>query len=113
MASKAQKIPGADHPITVTPNPQRVVVKIARQVVADTRNALTLQEASYGPVQYVPRSDVDMSRLERSRTPSALSRATARITAPSGAGQMSRGPTRSLTKQSRQSRIIWRFIPIV
>ncbi|MGC2031830.1 MAG: DUF427 domain-containing protein [Steroidobacteraceae bacterium] len=66
MASKAQKIPGADHPITVTPNPQRVVVKIARQVVADTRNALTLQEASYGPVQYVPRSDVDMSRLERS-----------------------------------------------
>jgi len=66
MASKARKIPGADHPITVTANPQRVVVKIAGQVVADTRNALTLREASYGPVQYVPRSDVDMSRLERS-----------------------------------------------
>jgi uncharacterized protein (DUF427 family) len=53
-------------PITITPNPQRLVVKIAGQIVADTRNALTLVEASYGPVQYIPRSDVDMSTLERS-----------------------------------------------
>jgi uncharacterized protein (DUF427 family) len=66
MASKTRKIPGPDHPITITPNPQQVIVKIAGQVVADTRNALILKEATYGPVQYIPRSDVDMSKLTRS-----------------------------------------------
>lgn len=59
------KIPGPDHPITVTPNARRVVVKIAGRVVADTRNALTLKEASYPAVQYIPRRDVDMTLLER------------------------------------------------
>jgi uncharacterized protein (DUF427 family) len=66
MASKTRKIPGPDHPIAITPNPQQVIVKIAGQVVADTRNALTLKEATYGPVQYIPRNDVDMSKLTRS-----------------------------------------------
>ena len=66
MASKVRKIPGSDHPIGITPNPNRVVVKIAGLVVADTRDALTLQEANYPPVQYVPRNDVDMSQLARS-----------------------------------------------
>jgi uncharacterized protein (DUF427 family) len=65
-ASKARKIPGPGHPIIITPNPERVIVKIAGQVVADTRDALTLKEATYGPVEYIPRSDVDMSKLQRS-----------------------------------------------
>jgi len=66
MATKAQRSPGPDHPIGITPNPNRVVVKIAGLVVADTHRALTLQEASYPPVQYIPRSDVDLSQLARS-----------------------------------------------
>ncbi|MBW8728358.1 MAG: DUF427 domain-containing protein, partial [Inquilinus limosus] len=57
--------PGPDHPITVTPNPARVVVTVAGKVVADSRNALTLREASYPPVQYIPRKDVDMAALQR------------------------------------------------
>ncbi|QRF59872.1 DUF427 domain-containing protein [Variovorax paradoxus] len=60
------KIPGPDHPITVAPNPARVVVTLAGHTVADTRAALTLREASYPAVQYIPRADVDMSLLERS-----------------------------------------------
>jgi uncharacterized protein (DUF427 family) len=32
----------------------------------NTRNALTLREASYPPVQYIPGEDVDFSKLERS-----------------------------------------------
>jgi uncharacterized protein (DUF427 family) len=64
-ASKAIKVPGPDHPITIEPNPNRVVVKVAGRVVAETRDALTLREASYAPVQYIPRKDVDMSLLER------------------------------------------------
>lgn len=60
------KIPGPDHPITVAPNPARVVVTLGGRTVADTRAALTLREASYPAVQYIPRADVDMSLLERS-----------------------------------------------
>jgi len=65
MSEKPRKIPGPDHPITVTPNPGRVVVTVAGKVVADSRNALTLREASYPAVQYIPRQDVDMAALRR------------------------------------------------
>jgi uncharacterized protein (DUF427 family) len=33
-------------------------------VIADTRNALTLREADYPAVQYIPREDVDLTQLE-------------------------------------------------
>jgi uncharacterized protein (DUF427 family) len=55
----------ADHPITIEHNPNRVVVTVAGRVVADTRDALILREASYPAVHYVPRNDVDMALLER------------------------------------------------
>jgi uncharacterized protein (DUF427 family) len=59
------KIPGPDHPITIEPNPRRVRVRFGGRVVADTRHALTLREADYPPVQYIPRADVDMALLQR------------------------------------------------
>lgn len=65
MTAKAIKIPGPDHPITVDHNPSRVVVTLAGHTIADSRNVLTLREASYPPVHYIPRKDVDMSLLER------------------------------------------------
>jgi uncharacterized protein (DUF427 family) len=65
MTSRSVKTPGPDHPITITPTQRRVVVTVGGRVVADSRNALTLQEASYPAVQYVPRADVDLSLLER------------------------------------------------
>jgi uncharacterized protein (DUF427 family) len=61
---KPIKQPGPDHPITIEANPARVVVSIAGRVLADTQNALTLREAGYRPVQYIPLSDVDVSLLE-------------------------------------------------
>ena len=54
-----------NHPITISPTAHRVRVIFAGRIVADTTKALTLKEASYRPVQYVPRSDVDMSMLTR------------------------------------------------
>ncbi len=66
MADKAIKIPGPDHPITIEANPARVVVTLGGKVIADTREALTLREAAYPAVQYIPRRDVDMAALTRS-----------------------------------------------
>jgi uncharacterized protein (DUF427 family) len=65
MKEKQIKIPGPDHPISIQPNPDRVAVSVAGRVVADTGNALTLREADYPAVQYIPRKDVDFSQLER------------------------------------------------
>jgi len=62
---KQIKIPGPDHPISIQRNPARVVVSVAGRVIAETRNALTLRESDYSPVQYIPREDVDLSQLKR------------------------------------------------
>ena len=65
MKEKQIKLPGPDHPISIERNPARVVVSVADHVVADTRNALTLREADYSPVQYIPLEDVDFSQLKQ------------------------------------------------
>lgn len=65
MTDKAIRIPGPDHPITITRAPSRIVVSLGGNTIADSHDVLTLQEASYPPVYYIPRKDVDMSRLER------------------------------------------------
>jgi uncharacterized protein (DUF427 family) len=54
-----------DHPVTITAVPGRVRVTFAGHVVADTTRALSLAEASYAPVMYVPPQDVDFAILER------------------------------------------------
>ena len=59
------KEPGPDHPITVTENPHRIRVVLGGFIVAETTKALTLQEATLPPVQYIPRSDVHMDLLDR------------------------------------------------
>jgi len=66
MTDKPIKVPGPDHPITIEANSSRVVVTVAGKVIADTREALTLREAAYPAVQYIPRRDVDMAALTRS-----------------------------------------------
>jgi uncharacterized protein (DUF427 family) len=65
-ATRSVKVPGPDHPITIEHNASRVVVRLAGQVIADTRDALTLREARYPAALYIPRKDVNMTLLERS-----------------------------------------------
>ncbi len=65
MKEKPVKLPGPEHPISIELNRARVVVSVAGRVIADTRKALTLHEAAYPPVQYIPIEDVDFSQLER------------------------------------------------
>ena len=59
------KIPGPDHPITITENPKRVRALYQGHVIAETDHALALKEASYPVVQYFPREDVEMAVLSR------------------------------------------------
>jgi uncharacterized protein (DUF427 family) len=67
MTNKQMKLPGPDHPISIEKSRSRVVVTVGGKVIADTHDALTLREASYPAVQYVPRRDVDMAALSRSQ----------------------------------------------
>ncbi len=60
------KIPDASHAIRIVPGASPIVVTVAGKVIADTARALVLSEASYPPVLYIPRRDVDMALLTRS-----------------------------------------------
>ncbi|HEY3703710.1 MAG TPA: DUF427 domain-containing protein [Terracidiphilus sp.] len=65
IKSKEIKIPGPDHPITISPAEGKVRVTVAGRIVAESTRALQLEEKGYPPVYYVPREDADMSLLVR------------------------------------------------
>jgi uncharacterized protein (DUF427 family) len=66
MSDRAVLIPGPDHPITIEKEGGHILVKIGETVLADTRAALTLREARYPAILYIPREDVAMEHLVRS-----------------------------------------------
>ncbi|MHA6759413.1 DUF427 domain-containing protein [Streptacidiphilus sp. PAMC 29251] len=68
MTTREPKPPGPDHPITIAPTGVRVVARVGAHVIADTSSALTLREADYPPVQYIPIGDVDPALLAPSAT---------------------------------------------
>jgi uncharacterized protein (DUF427 family) len=51
--------------IVTRPAGARVRVTFHGEVIADTRDAVALEEGSYPVVYYIPRKDVRMDRLER------------------------------------------------
>jgi uncharacterized protein (DUF427 family) len=65
-STRPMKFPGPDHTIVIESNADRIVVTVAKQVIADTRAALNLSEAGYPSMFYIPRSDVNMALLARS-----------------------------------------------
>lgn len=67
--TREMKTPGAEHPISLTPVPNRVVVRTPQgSVLADTTAALAMQEAGYPVVHYVPLADVDQPLLQPTET---------------------------------------------
>ena len=68
MTERVVLEPTAEHPITVTPTGRHVVVRVNGEVVAETDDALTLQESTYPAVQYLPLADVAPASLQRSDT---------------------------------------------
>ena len=63
--TRAVKVPDATHPITIRPTGSHVTVSVGGVKVAESDNALSLAEASYPVVQYIPIADVDQSLLVR------------------------------------------------
>ncbi len=68
MSPREAKQPTAEHPITIEPTAGRVRVRVNGEVVADTRSALGLREATYPVVHYIPLADVDPQVLTRTGT---------------------------------------------
>ena len=64
MTDKPILQPGADHPITVEPDPNRVTVTRNGHTIASSERVLTLREAAYPAAQYIPFEDVDASLLQ-------------------------------------------------
>ena len=62
---KEIKIPGPDHPITISPAEGKVRVTVAGKIVAESARTLRLEEKGYQPVYYLPRDDADMSLMVR------------------------------------------------
>ena len=62
---KEIKFPGPDHPITISPIEGKVRAMVAGTIVAESTQALRLEEKGYPPVYYLPRNDTDMSLLVR------------------------------------------------
>ena len=54
-----------DHRIETRPAGVRVRVSFNGEVIADSRDAILLEESRYPPVYYLPRKDVKMDRLRR------------------------------------------------
>ena len=63
--TRAVKVPDATHPITIRPTGSHVTVSVGGVKVAESDSALSLAEASYPVVQYIPVADVDESLLVR------------------------------------------------
>ena len=61
------RIPGSDHPITISPTEGTVRVTVTGTIVAESTRALRLEEKGYPPVYYLPRDDADMSLLVRTK----------------------------------------------
>lgn len=68
MSNRPVLEPTAAHPITVEPTGKHVTVRVNGELIAETDDALTLQESTYPAVQYIPLSAVVAARLKPSDT---------------------------------------------
>ena len=63
--TKEVRTPGRDHPISITDAGATVRVRVKGRGIAESSQALRLEEKEYPPVYYIPREDADMSLLVR------------------------------------------------
>jgi uncharacterized protein (DUF427 family) len=68
MSARPVLQPSPQHPITIEPTARHVTVRVNGEVIADTDNALTLQESTYDAVTYIPFADVNRDLLQPTAT---------------------------------------------
>jgi uncharacterized protein (DUF427 family) len=68
MSDREVREPGAEHPLDIAPTRKRVTVHVNGEMVADTFQALTVREANYPEVQYIPFEDLVDQMLVRTDT---------------------------------------------
>jgi len=110
------KVPDEDHPITIHADTARVVARVGGTVIADTDAALTLCEAGYSPVHYIPLDDAVAGTLRTSRTrsycPYKGDASTTTSCYPTGPNSVTPpGPTRIRSRPWMPSPAAWRFTP--
>lgn len=66
MSDRPVKIPDASHPIHIEAADAEIQVSANGDLLARSRYAILLTEASYPTVAYIPRADAVMEKLERS-----------------------------------------------
>ena len=112
---KEIRIPGPDHPITISPAVGKLRVTVAGRIVAESPQALCLEEKGYPPVYYLPRNDAEMSLLVRTThyTYCPYKGDCSYYSIPIGGSksELPFGPTKNLMKQSPVLRNTWHFIP--
>jgi uncharacterized protein (DUF427 family) len=59
------KTPGPNHPITISPTGAQVRVLFDQHPLAASDKALSLKEADYPVVQYLPREDIEMGYMTK------------------------------------------------
>ncbi len=59
------RTPVVNPQITIEPNPNRVIVRLDGEIIADSTRALVMRAPGTPDQQYIPREDVDMTRLSR------------------------------------------------
>src|SRR6266403_1082620 len=110
------KTPGPDHPITTARNPNKIRVTLGGQVTAESTRALTMKESTYPSVDYIPREDVHMELLERSKhsshCPYKGEAAYYSIDAAGRKAATRSGPMRSPIRRFPRSSHCWPSIPI-
>jgi hypothetical protein len=113
--SKEIRIPGPDHPITISPAEGKVRVTVAGRIVAESAQALRLEEKGYPPVYYLPRK---MQTCRCSFGPRITAIVRTRVIVPTTAFPSADrnqntpfGHTKNLTRQSQTLKNTWRFIP--
>ena len=112
---KGVRIPGPDHPITISPVEGKVRAIVAGRIVAESTRALRLEEKGYPPVYYL-RAAMRICHcwFEPSITPIVRTKAIVRITAFPIGGSKSENAVWAYDKPLTQSPALkstWRFIP--
>ena len=112
---KEIKIPGPDYPITISAAEGTVRVTVAGRIVAESTEALRLDEKGYPPVYYLPRNDADMSLLVRTThyTYCPYKGDCTYYSIPVGGSNRNTpfGLTKNLMRRLPALKSTWRFIP--